>query len=149
MSESTTLIKKAVLTSVGATSNLERIKSAIDDAMKDLVKIGQDLVDELEEHGKVKTENAQSFLRGLQDEASKRSGQIEKKVTEKVQEKARDFGIVSREEYEELLERIEQLEQANGIQPPVAAEGEEPKKRSKSKKSSKKEETGEEEASAE
>lgn len=145
MSESTTLIKKAVLTSVGATSNLERIKSAIDDAMKDLVKIGQDLVDELEEQGKLKTENAQSFLRGLQDEASKRSGQIEKKVTEKVQDKVRDFGIVSREEYEELLERIETLEQANGIQhtPTAEVEGEETKKRSKSKKS-KKEETGEE-----
>ncbi|MDZ4832677.1 MAG: hypothetical protein SGJ27_02635 [Candidatus Melainabacteria bacterium] len=143
MSESTTLIKKAVLTSVGATSNLERIKSAIDDAMKDLVKIGQDLVDELEEHGKLKTENAQSFLRGLQDEASKRSGQIEKKV----QEKAKGFGIVSREEYEELLERIEHLEQANGITPPAPeAEGEESKKRSKSKKASKKEETGEETA---
>lgn len=148
MSESTTLIKKAVLTSVGATSNLERIKSAIDDAMKDLVKIGQDLVDELEEQGKLKTENAQSFLRGLQDEASKRSGQIEKKVSEKVQDKYRTFGIVSREEYEELLERIETLEQANGIQhnPTVEVEGEETKKRSKSSKKSKKEENGEENA---
>lgn len=146
MSESTTLIKKAVLTSVGATSNLERIKAAIDDAMKDIVKIGQELVDELEEQGKLKTENAQSFLRGIQDEASKRSGQIEKKVTDKFQEKARDFGIVSREEYEDLLERIEHLEQVNGVQHPAPeAEGEETKKRSaKSKKSSKKEETGEE-----
>lgn len=137
MSESTTLIKKAVLTSVGATSNLDRIKNALNDAMTDLVKIGQDLVDELEEQGKIKADNAQSFLRGLQDEATKKTGQIEKKVTEKVQEKARDFGFVSREEYEELIERIEAIEKANGIQPPAQ---EESKKKSKK---SKKEESGE------
>ena len=143
MSESTTLIKKAVLTSVGATSNLDRIKNAINDAMQDLVKIGQDLVDELEEQGKIKADNAQSFLRGLQDEATKKTGQIEKKVTEKVQEKARDFGFVSREEYEEMLERLEALEKANGLKPT----GDESKK-SKSKKS-KKEESGESNESAE
>lgn len=142
MSESTTLIKKAVLTSVGATSNLDRIKNAINDAMQDLVKIGQDLVDELEEQGKIKTDNAQSFLRGLQDEATKRTTDIEKKVTEKVQEKARDFGFVSREEYEELIERIEALEKANGLQPPAKDET----KKSKGKKSKKSEnETSEEE----
>lgn len=138
MSESTTLIKKAVLTSVGATSNLDRIKNAINDAMSDLVKIGQDLVDELEEQGKIKADNAQSFLRGLQDEATKKTGIIEKKVTEKVQEKAKDFGFVSREEYEELLERLEALEKANGLQPPSGEES----KKAKSKKA-KKEEAGE------
>lgn len=138
MSESTTLIKKAVLTSVGATSNLDRIKNAINDAMSDLVKIGQDLVDELEEQGKIKADNAQSFLRGLQDEATKKTGIIEKKVTEKVQEKAKDFGFVSREEYEELLERLEALEKANGLQPPSGEES----KKAKSKKA-KKEESGE------
>jgi polyhydroxyalkanoate synthesis regulator phasin len=143
MSESTTLIKKAVLTSVGATSNLERIKIALNDAMQDVVKIGQDLVDELEEQGKIKTDNAQSFLRGLQDEATKRTGQIEKKVTEKVQEKARDFGFVSREEYEELIERLEALEKANGLQPPSNTES---KKNAKSNKKSKKEESSEEES---
>lgn len=137
MSESTTLIKKAVLTSVGATSNLDRIKNALNDAMTDLVKIGQDLVDELEEQGKIKADNAQSFLRGLQDEATKKTGQIEKKVTEKVQEKARDFGFVSREEYEELIERIEALEKANGLQPPAQDESK------KKGKKSKKEESGE------
>ncbi len=139
MSESTTLIKKAVLTSVGATSNLDRIKNALNDAMQDLVKIGQDLVDELEEQGKIKADNAQSFLRGLQDEATKKTGQIEKKVTEKVQEKAKDFGFVSREEYEELIERIEAIEKANGLQPPAQDES---KKAGKNKKS-KKEESGE------
>jgi len=139
MSESTTLIKKAVLTSVGATSNLDRIKNAINDAMQDLVKIGQDLVDELEEQGKIKADNAQSYLRGLQDEATKRTGDIEKKVTEKVQDKVRDFGLVSREEYEDLIERIEALEKANGLQPPAKDES----KKSKSKKAES--ETGEEE----
>lgn len=142
MTERTALIKKAVLTSVGATSNIERIKTALQDAMKDVVKIGNELVDELEEQGKIKAEKAESFLKGLQDEASKRTGQIEKKVTEKVQEKAREIGFVSREEYDELLERLEALEQANGIQTP---EGDESKKRSKSSKKSKKENSGDNE----
>lgn len=137
MTETTLLLKKAVLTSVGATSSVDRIKNALNDAMQDLVKIGQDLIDELEEQGKIKAENAQSFLKGLQDEATKKTSQIEKKVTEKVQEKAKDFGFISREEYEELLERIEALEQASGLQP--LSEGEESKKRSKSKKSKKEE----------
>ncbi len=132
MSETTLLLKKAVLTSVGATSSVDRIKNALNDAMQDLVKIGQDLIDELEEQGKIKAENAQSFLKGIQDEATKKTTQIEKKVTEKVQEKAKDFGFVSREEYEDLLERIEALEQLSGVQP--AAEGDESKKRSKKAK---------------
>ncbi len=140
MSERTTLIKKAVLTSVGATSSIDRIKTALNDAMQDVVKIGQDLVTELEEQGKIKADNAQSFLKGLQDEATKRSGEIERKVTEKVQEKARDFGFVSREEYEELIERLEALEKASGLSP---AEVDETKKRAKSKKA-KKEESAEE-----
>ncbi|MBX9667697.1 MAG: hypothetical protein K2X93_08775 [Candidatus Obscuribacterales bacterium] len=140
MSERTTLIKKAVLTSVGATSSIDRIKTALNDAMQDVVKIGQDLVTELEEQGKIKTDNAQSFLKGLQDEATKRTGEIERKVTEKVQEKARDFGFVSREEYEELIERLEALEKASGLTP---AEVDESKKRAKSKKA-KKEESAEE-----
>ncbi|MBZ0188362.1 MAG: hypothetical protein K8F91_19095, partial [Candidatus Obscuribacterales bacterium] len=95
MSERTTLIKKAVLTSVGATSNFERVKIALEDAMQDIVKVGQDLMEDLEREGKVKTENAQSFLKGLQDEASKKT----EKVTVKVQDAAKDLGFVSRREY--------------------------------------------------
>ena len=65
MSESTTLIKKAVLTSVGATSNLDRVKTAVNEAMKDLVKVGSDLIDELEEQGKVKTDSGSGLDRDL------------------------------------------------------------------------------------
>jgi polyhydroxyalkanoate synthesis regulator phasin len=110
MSERTALIKKAVLTSVGATSSLDRIKAALDDAMQDIVKVGQDLLDDLEEQGKVKAENAQTFLRGLQDKASEKTGQIEEKVSERVKEKAKVFGFVTREEFEEVLERLNALE---------------------------------------
>lgn len=135
MSERTTLIKKAVLTSVGASSNFDRIKDALEGAMQDLVKVGQDLIDDLEEQGKVKTENAQSFIRGLQDEATKKTGKLEAKVSVGVRSKAKDLGLVTREEYEELLERIEALETSvNGPDTDGS------KKKSKSKKSSTKEE---------
>lgn len=127
MSERTALIKKAVLTSVGATSSLDRIKTALDDAMQDIVKVGQDLLDDLEEQGKVKAENAQQFLRGLQDKASEKTGLIEEKVSEQVKEKAKVFGFVTREEFEEVLERLNALE---GNEP-----GTSHSKKSKSKKS--------------
>jgi|AGTN01.2.fsa_nt_gi hypothetical protein len=126
MSERTALIKKAVLTSVGATSSLDRIKTALDDAMQDIVKVGQDLLDDLEEQGKVKAENAQTFLRGLQDKATEKTGQIEEKVSERVKEKAKVFGFVTREEFEEVLERLNALE---GNEPGTSS------KKSKSKKS--------------
>ncbi|MDX2108444.1 MAG: hypothetical protein SFY67_18770 [Candidatus Melainabacteria bacterium] len=136
MSEATALIKKAVLTSVGATSSLDRIKGALNNAMQDVVKIGQDLVEELEEQGKVKAENAQSFLKNLQDEAGKKTEVIEQKVSGKmsgsVKKVAKDVGLVTREEYEELLERLEAVETSLNI---THEEGEDKPKRSKSKKS--------------
>ena len=119
MGEATALIKKAVMTSVGATSSLDRIKGALNNAMQDVVKIGQDLVEELEEQGKVKTENAQSFLKNLQDEAGKKTETIEQKVTGtmsgSVKKVAKDVGLVTREEYEELLERLEAVETSLNI----------------------------------
>lgn len=136
MGEATALIKKAVLTSVGATSSLDRIKGALNNAMQDVVKIGQDLVEELEEQGKVKAENAQSFLKNLQDEAGKKTEVIEQKVSGSmsgsVKKVAKDVGLVTREEYEELLERLEAIETSLNI---THEEGEDKLKRSKSKKS--------------
>lgn len=136
MGEATALIKKAVLTSVGATSSLDRIKGALNNAMQDVVKIGQDLVEELEEQGKVKADNAQSFLKNLQDEAGKKTEVIEQKVSGKmsgsVKKVAKDVGLVTREEYEELLERLEAIETSLNI---THEEGEDKPKRSKSKKS--------------
>ncbi len=136
MGEATALIKKAVLTSVGATSSLDRIKGALNNAMQDVVKIGQDLVEELEEQGKVKAENAQSFLKNLQDEAGKKSEVIEQKVSGtmsgSVKKVAKDVGLVTREEYEELLERLEAIETSLNI---THEEGDDKTKRSKSKKS--------------
>ncbi|MBX9941046.1 MAG: hypothetical protein K2Y32_17420 [Candidatus Obscuribacterales bacterium] len=128
MSDRTKLLKKAVLTSVGASSNVERVKDALKEAMQDLVKVGQELIDDLEEKGKIKTESAQSFLKGLSDEAAKRTGGLEKKVSNKFQKKVRDaareFGFVSLEQYEEVVERLKALESHLGITPPVKCEEE-------------------------
>lgn len=135
MSESTTLIKKAVLTSVGATSNLDRVKTAVNEAMKDLVKVGSDLIDELEEQGKVKTDGAQSFLKNMKEEASKKSEEIEDKVSGTVRGAAKDLGFVSRREYEEILERLEALEARFEVPEETQAKEEEPKKKTRSKKS--------------
>ncbi|MBI5172996.1 MAG: hypothetical protein SFV17_00505 [Candidatus Obscuribacter sp.] len=123
MSDRTKLLKKAVLTSVGASSNVERVKDALKEAMQDLVKVGQELIDDLEEKGKIKTESAQSFLKGLSEEAAKRTGTIEKKVSGKFQKKvkdaAREFGFVSLDQYEEVVERLKALENHLGITPVV------------------------------
>lgn len=145
MSESTTLIKKAVLTSVGATSNFDRVKSAINDAMQDLVKVGTDLIEELEEQGKVKTESAQSFLKNVKDEASKKSEEIEDKVSGKVRDAAKDLGFVSRREYEEVLERLERLETKLEIEP--VSENKEEQESKKKSRSSKKVQANKEESS--
>lgn len=119
MSDRTKLLKKAVMTGVGATSNVERVKDALNEAMQDLVKVGRELFDDLEEKGKVKTDTVESFLKGLQDEAAKRTGGLEAKVSAKVgkdvKKAAKNFGLVTLEEYEELLQRVVALEEAQGI----------------------------------
>jgi len=119
MSDRTKLLKKAVLTGVGATSNVDRVKDALNEAMQDLVKVGRDLFEDLEEKGKVKTDTVESFLKGLQDEAAKRTGTLESKVSAKVgkdvKKAAKNFGLVTLEEYEELLGRVAALEEAQGI----------------------------------
>ncbi len=127
MSERTKLLKKAVLTGVGATTNAERIKQALESAVDDLVKVGQDLIDDLESKGKVKTESMQSFLKNLQDEATKRTSNIEKKVSKQVstsmKKVARELGLITREEYEDLIERIAALEDALPCSEEEGAEG--------------------------
>ena len=142
MTESTTLIKKAVLTSVGATSNFDRVKTAIEDAMQDLVKVGSDLIDELEEQGKVKADKAQNFLKNVKDEAKTKSEEIEDKVSGKVRNAAKDLGFVSRREYDAVLARLEEIEARLEIEPLVdtvdskdAPKQESNKKRGRSKKS--------------
>lgn len=116
MSERTKLLKKAVLAGVGASSNTERIKAALSEAMQDLVKVAGDLIDDLEDKGKVKAETVQSFLRNVQDEATKRTAEAEKGLSSKVSDKTRkavkDFGLVTQEDYEELLERVTALEES-------------------------------------
>ena len=116
MSERTKLLKKAVLTSVGASTNVERIKSALSDAMQDLVKVGQDLIDDLEDKGKVKASEVETFLHGLKDEAGKKTGEYGGKMSGRVQDgvkkAAKEFGLITREEYEELLDRVNELESA-------------------------------------
>ena len=83
MNERTKLLKKAVMTGVGASTNVDRIKTALDDAMRDLLKVGQGLFDDLEEEGKEKTESLQDFLKNLQKEAGKRTAQVEKPFPQK------------------------------------------------------------------
>ena len=116
MSERTKLLKKAVLASVGALTNVERIKSALSDAMQDLVKVGQGLFDELEDKGKAQADNVQQFLKNLQDEAGRRTAEAEKKVSTTVststKKAAKELGLVTREDLEELLDRVAALEEA-------------------------------------
>jgi polyhydroxyalkanoate synthesis regulator phasin len=139
MSESRKLIKKAVLAGVGASNSVERIKNALNDAMQDLVKVGNDLFDELEDKGKEKTENVQNFLKNLQDEATKRTLDAEKKVSSKVststKKAAKELGLITKEEFEDILDRLTALEEhAFGSSTEGSADGGESKKRARSKK---------------
>ncbi len=119
MSERAKLLKKAVLTSVGATTNVDRIKVALNDAMSDLVKVGHDLLDELESKGQTKADSVQDFLKNFQSEAKSRTCDIEKQVATTVQTElkkvAKEVGLATREEVEELLDRIAELEEAAGV----------------------------------
>ncbi len=103
-----------MLAGVGASSNVERIKAALNDAMQDLVKVAGDLIDDLEDKGKVKSETVQQFIRNVQDEATKRTIEVEKTVSGKVgqstRKAAKDFGLATRAEVEEILERLSALE---------------------------------------
>jgi polyhydroxyalkanoate synthesis regulator phasin len=116
MSERTKLLKKAVLAGVGASTNVEHVKTALSDAMNDLVKVGQDLLNDLEHKGKDKTDSFQHYLKGLQEEATKRTAEVEKKAGSKLQDGTRDavkkFGLATKEDLEELQERLAALEES-------------------------------------
>jgi polyhydroxyalkanoate synthesis regulator phasin len=137
MSERTKLLKKAVLTSVGASTDADRIKQAISQAMDDLVKVGQELLEDLEDKGKIKTESVQNFLKNLQGETAKRTNDLEKTVSEKVQvsmkKAVKEIGLITREDYDELLERLSVLEEALVGTDEEGGEGK--KARTRSKKS--------------
>jgi polyhydroxyalkanoate synthesis regulator phasin len=110
VSERTELIKKAVLAGVGATANIERVKAAINEAFEDLSKVGQDLVDDLQESGKGKTEQMQTFLQNLQEEATKRSAIFGKQASFSTKKMAQEFGLATRDDIEEIMDQLHALE---------------------------------------
>jgi polyhydroxyalkanoate synthesis regulator phasin len=137
MNERTKLLKKAVLTSVGAGANVDRVKSALNEAVQDLLKVGQNLMDELEEKGKVKTDSVQDFLKNLQSEAYRKTSAVEKQVSSKVtvgvKKTIRELGLITQEDWEEMCDRLNGIEEALGIAN-SDANGSEEKPRSRRKK---------------
>lgn len=119
MSERTKLLKKAVLTSVGAGTNVERVKTALNEAMQDLIKVGQSLLDELEEKGKVKTDSVQEFLKNFQNEAYKKTSDLGKQVSSKVstgtKKAIRELGLITQKDWDELYQRLSSIEEALGV----------------------------------
>lgn len=119
MSERSKLLKKAVLTGVGAGANVDRVKSALNEAMQDFAKVGHSLVDELEEKGKVKTDSVQKFLKTLQSKAIKKTSAVEKEVSAKVtvgvKNAIRELGLITQEDWEEMSDRLNSIEEALGI----------------------------------
>jgi transketolase len=116
MSEQKKLLKKAVMAGVGASASVDRIKTALNDVMQDLVKVGQELFDELETKGKDKTDSFSKELKKIQDEAARRTQDAEKKVSTKFQgstkKVAKEAGLATREDLEDVLERLHALEEA-------------------------------------
>jgi polyhydroxyalkanoate synthesis regulator phasin len=114
VSERAELIKKAVLAGVGATANMERIKSAINEAFEDLSKVGQDLVEDLQESGKGKTEQVQAFLENLQEEAARRSAKLGKQASVSTKRVAHELGLVTHDDIKEIMERLRSIESMLG-----------------------------------
>jgi len=112
MSERTKLLKKAVLTGVGASSNPERVKAALKDALDDLFKVGQGLLEDLESKGKNKTDSFENFLKNFKAEASKRGGEVSSKVTSSMKKAALEIGLATKEDLTEIAERLSALEEA-------------------------------------
>jgi len=116
MGEQKKLLKKAVLAGVGASTSVDRVKNVLIDAMQDLVKVGQELFDELESKGQDKADNLQKEFKKIKEEAARRTLDTEKLVSTKVQGGTRKFvkdaGLVTREELEEVLDRLAALEEA-------------------------------------
>lgn len=131
MSERTKLLKKAVMTGVGGATNVDRIKSAITEAMNDLVKVGQDLLDDLEDKGNAKTDTAQNFIKNLKIETEKKGFEVEKNVKSSMKKAAKELGLITREDWKELYERIASLEEAVGVVSDSGEESEEKKSRKK------------------
>jgi hypothetical protein len=79
-------------------------------------------------------------LKNFQTEASKRSTEMEKTISTKVQTEmkkaAREIGLVTQEDWEELCERLSDMEEALGIEESEGGNGENPgqKRRGKRKK---------------
>ena len=121
MNERSKLLKKAVMAGVGASTSVDRIRTALEEAMHDLVKVGQGLFKDLEETGKVKTESMQDLLKNLQTEATKRTAKMEKTVSSRVQielkKAAREIGLVMQEDWEEMCDRLGEIEKSMGIAP--------------------------------
>jgi polyhydroxyalkanoate synthesis regulator phasin len=111
MSERTKLLKKAVLTSVGASVSSDRIKDALKAAMDDLVKVGQDLFEDLESEGKLKTDNMQTMVKNLNKDARQKTGEIEKMLSSSMKKAIKEMGLITREDIQEVLERINDLEE--------------------------------------
>lgn len=133
MSEQTKLIKKAVFTGVGATTNVDRIKSALNDAAHDLARAGHDLIDDLENKGKDKAESVQIFLRDLQDKATKKTSEVSSKVQCSVKKAVKDFGLATHQELEEISDRLAAIEETINGSEELDAEGK--KTRGRPKKS--------------
>lgn len=111
MSERTKLLKKAVLTGVGASTNVERVKSALNEALEDLIKVGHELMDDLESKGKDKTDSIEKSLKHFTEEVNKRKGTLEVQITASIKKAIKEFGLMTREDLEELNERLEHLEE--------------------------------------
>ena len=124
------------MTGVGGATNVDRIKSAITEAMNDLVKVGQDLLDDLEEKGTNKTDSVQQFIKNLKSETEKKGFEVEKTVSSNVKgsmkKAAKELGLITREDWEELYERIAAIEDAVGV---AAGDEEQEGKKSRKKKS--------------
>src|SRR5580658_6319328 len=91
MGEQKKLLKKAVLAGVGASTSVDRVKNVLIDAMQDLVKVGQELFDELESKGQDKADNLQKEFKKIKEEAARRTLDTEKLVSTKVQGGTRKF----------------------------------------------------------
>ncbi len=88
-------LRKGVLTGIGiGLMTKERVEEA---ARK------------LAEDAKMSEKETKSFIKELKENAEKSYGEIEKKIDHRVNETVSKMGLVSREEFEKLLENVDTL----------------------------------------
>jgi polyhydroxyalkanoate synthesis regulator phasin len=96
------IIEKTLLTALGAASLTQ--------------KKAEELACELKERFNLSEEEGKALIDKLQQSVSERQNQLEEQATTEVRKACERVGLVTRQEFTDLLERVERLEKSQSAQ---------------------------------